>query len=149
MNKLRSIAVKLSYYISRVSMVRRKKFIIGGLTAFLALGYLVYVLLGSSVTYYSTVSELIESGESAYNKGVRVNGDVDSSPIILNASNSTLSFTITDGHNSIPVVYEGIDVPSGFGNQTQVVLEGKLSSTGIFHAVIILTKCPSKYEAEE
>jgi len=132
-------------------VLKRKRYILGGLIACLALGYLVYVLLGSSMTYYKTVSELKQSGNSVYGQGVRVNGDVVPGSIQSNTENPFLTFIVTDGLESLEVVYEGDvgDVPNAFGDQTQVVLEGKLDSTEIFHASSIITKCPNKYEAKE
>ena len=59
-----------------------------------------------------------------------------------------LTFIITDGLESLDVVYKGT-MPNNFGDQTQVVIEGKLDSSGEFQASSIMTKCPSKYEAEE
>ncbi|MFC2009507.1 cytochrome c maturation protein CcmE [Chloroflexota bacterium] len=112
------------------------------------LGYLGYTLLESSLDYYSTVSELKGLGDSVYNQGLRVNGEVVSDSIESDTENNTLTFTITDGKESMDVIYKG-SRPDNFGNQTQVVLEGKLDSTQIFRASLILTKCPSKYEAEE
>jgi len=128
-------------------VVRRKRIIIGGLVICLAIGYLGYTLLESSLPYYSTVSELKGGGDSVYGRGVRVNGEVVPDSIEFDARNLILTFVITDERQSLPVVYEGI-VPDTFNNQTQVVLEGKLDSTGLFHARSIMTKCPSKYEAE-
>jgi cytochrome c-type biogenesis protein CcmE len=128
--------------------MKGKRYIIGGLIACLALGYLVYVLLGSTMAYYSTVSELIGQGESAYDKGVRVKGEVVPGSIESSTENPVLIFIITDGEESLDVVYEGkaADIPDVFGDQTDVVLEGKLDSSETFHASSILTKCPSKYE---
>lgn len=126
--------------------MKHKRYIIGGLVACLALGYLVYLLLGSAVTYYNTISELKESGTSVYGQGVRVKGDIV--PDSIESNTEKLTFLITDGEESLNVVYKGT-IPSNFGNQTQVVLEGKLDSAEIFHASSILTECPSKYEAEE
>jgi len=128
-------------------VVRRKRIIIGGLVVCLAIGYLGYTLLESSLPYYSTVSELKERGDSVYGQGVRVNGEVVPGSIEFDARNLILTFVITDERETLPVVYEGI-VPDTFNNQTDVVLEGKLDSTGLFHARSIVTKCPSKYEAE-
>ena len=131
--------------------MKHKRYIIGGLIACLALGYLVYVLLGSTMTYYSTVSELIEQGESAYGKGVRVKGEVVPGSMESNTENPVLTFIITDNEGTIDVIYEGkaADIPDVLGDQTEVVLEGKLDSSETFHASSILTKCPSKYEKEE
>lgn len=133
-------------------MVKRKKLVAAGLVICLALGFLGYVgytLLESSLDYYQTVSELKEKGESVYDQGVRVNGDVVPGSIKADTDHLTLTFTIIDDfQETLNVSYEGT-TPDNFGDETQVVLEGKLHSTGIFHASKIITKCPSKYEAEE
>jgi len=127
--------------------MKHKRIIIGGLVVCLALGYLIYVLLGSTMTYYSTVSELKGKGDSVYDQGVRVYGEVVPGTVMFDDKN-LLTFDITDGQESLHVVYEETP-PDNFDNQTQVVLEGKLDSADIFHASSIKTKCPSKYEAEE
>lgn len=131
--------------------MRSRKVIIGGLVICIALGYLGYLgytLLGSSLDYYATVSDLKEKGESIYDQKVRVNGEVIPDSIVFDTENLTLTFTITDGHESLEIIYEGLR-PDGLENQTDVVLEGMLSTADVFHASSILTKCPSKYEADE
>lgn len=111
------------------------------------LGYLGYTLLESSLDYYLTVSELKGKGESVYDQKVRVNGEIVSGSINSEPENLTLTFTITDGTENMDVIYKG-SMPDNFGKQSQVVLEGKLDSTQIFYASLIVTKCPSTYEAE-
>ena len=47
----------------------------------------------------------------------------------------------------IPVVYQGI-IPDTFKDDSEVVVEGAYdSSEELFHATVLLAKCPSKYEA--
>lgn len=131
--------------------MKRRKFFVAGIIICLALGFLGYVgytLMGSSLDYYSTVSELVEKGESVYNQVVQVNGNVVPGSIQSDTENQILNFTITDGKKNLPVNYQG-DVTDSFWDQPEVVLKGKLYSTGIFHATSISTKCPSKYEAED
>lgn len=131
--------------------MKRKKIIVGVLVACLALGYLGYLgytLLESSLDYYSTVSELKKGGEWIYDQGVRVNGEVVTDSIEYDPQNLILTFTITDGQETLPVTYQG-SVPDPFWNQTNVVLEGKIVSTGIFQASSISTKCPSDYKSTE
>jgi cytochrome c-type biogenesis protein CcmE len=60
----------------------------------------------------------------------------------------TLEFTITEGNDSIPVVYHGV-TPDTFRAGSDVVVEGQLDSQGVFQASSILTKCPSKYEPQQ
>ena len=131
--------------------MKRRKIVIFGIVICIALGFLGYVgytLLESKLDYYMTVSELTAKGESVYDQGVRVNGDVVPGSIDSDIENFTLTFRITDGQKILDVSYQGTR-PDNFGDETQVVLEGKLRSTGIFDASKILTKCPSKYETEE
>ena len=46
------------------------------------------------------------------------------------------------------VEYEG-SVPSGFVPGQQITLKGRLSDAGLFKAVQVTTKCPSKYKSRE
>ncbi len=127
-------------------MLRKKRFLIGGIIVFLAIGYLGYMGFVSSATYYYTVSELTEQGSSIYDENVRVNGEVAPGSVEQEAQGTILRFTIIDieGEESLPVVYQGI-VPDAFKVGNDVVVEGHLDSSGIFQAHSILVKCPSKY----
>ncbi len=127
-------------------MLREKRFLIGGITVFLALGYLVFMGFQDSVTYYYTVSELMEQGSSIYDENVRVKGQVAPGSVEQEAQGRILRFTMidVDGEESLPVVYQGV-VPDAFKVGNEVVVEGHLNSAGIFQANTILTKCPSKY----
>ena len=122
----------------------RRKFLIGGLVVCLAIGYLGYVGFGGAATYYYTVSELLEPGSSIYGENVRVNGQVAPGSVEQKPEGLILKFAITDGAESVPVVYHGA-VPDAFKVGNNVVVEGYLDSAGIFQASTILTKCPSKY----
>jgi cytochrome c-type biogenesis protein CcmE len=130
-------------------MLRRKKFIIAGLIVLLAVGFLVYWGLGNSLAYYSTVGELMAKGDSVYGTDVRVNGEVAPGSIARDTKNLMLRFTLAGEVESLPVVYQGAQIPDAFTDGADVVVEGKLDSDGTFHADIILAKCPSKYEPEE
>ncbi len=129
-------------------MLRKRKFLIGGLVVFLAIGYLGYMSFGSFATYYFTVSELREQGSFVYGENVRVNGRVAPGSIDWEPKNLILKFTIADEGKSLPVIYKGV-VPDAFKDGSDLVVEGRLNSGGIFQANTILTKCPSKYVPEE
>ncbi len=125
-------------------MLRKRKFLIGGIIIFLAIGYLGYVGFMSSATYYYTVSELMEQRGSIYGETVRVNGQVAPGSLEQDVVGRTLRFTITDGEASLPVFYQGV-VPDSFRVGGDVVIEGHLNSGGIFQAHTLMPKCPSKY----
>lgn len=125
-------------------VLRRRKFLIGGVILCLALGYLAYVGFGSSATYYLTVSELKERADSIFDDTVRVSGRVATGSINWDSKDLVLEFTLADGGDSLPVIYNGV-TPDAFKAGSDVVIEGRLGSEGIFKANTILTKCPSRY----
>lgn len=125
-----------------------RKLLIGGAILCLAMGYLGYLGFRSSATYYLTVSELTEQGDSIHNKNVRVNGEVIPESVERDTRNSVLKFTIFGEGRSLSVVYKGI-IPDTFKADTDVVVEGRLDPEGIFEAHSIITKCPSRYEPEQ
>lgn len=128
-------------------MFRKKKFLIGGIIVVLAIGYLAYGGFMSSATYYYTVGELNGLGSSIYGDSVRVSGKVAPGSIEQERAGLTMRFTIVEGEESLPVVYQGV-VPDAFKVNNDVVVDGRLSSSGVFQADSILVKCPSKYVPE-
>jgi len=130
--------------------MRKKKlrFIIGGIILFLVLGYLIYSGMRGTMLYYMTVSELMDKGDSAYGEGVRLGGRVVENSINWDSLKLELKFDITDGKKKIPVVYKGI-VPDAFKSGADVIVEGRYSPQGGFHATTLLAKCPSKYRPLE
>jgi cytochrome c-type biogenesis protein CcmE len=124
-------------------MLKRRKFIIGAIIIVLALGFLGYQGFVASATYYYEVSEFVGQQSAFTDKSVRVSGIVADGTI--EKQGSTLKFTISDGQKDLRVVYTGV-VPDSFKAGGEAVVEGKLNPAGIFEAVTLLAKCPSKYE---
>jgi cytochrome c-type biogenesis protein CcmE len=130
-------------------LLRKKRFLVGGIILLLAAGYLGYTGFMSGATYYYTTSELIEQGSSIYGETVRVNGQVVPGSVEQAAQGTILRFTIIDieSEGSLSVVYQGV-VPDTFKVGNEVVVEGRLNSDGIFQANTLMPKCPSKYTPE-
>lgn len=129
-------------------MLKKKKFIIGGLILVAALVFLGYIGFMGSVTYYYEVSELLEKADTLNNQTIRVSGNVADD---VDRQGLDMSFTIldmSDNGNSLPIAYSGV-VPDTFKVGNQVVLEGKYTAAGIFEADVIIMKCGSKYEPVE
>jgi cytochrome c-type biogenesis protein CcmE len=124
--------------------VGKKKFIIGGIILFLAVGYLGYTGFVQSATYYYEVGEFLEQENVKYDQSVRINGTVV--PGSIDQEGLALSFTIKDieQETTLPVVYQGA-VPDTFKAGNDVVVEGIYTTEGTFEASTILTKCASKY----
>jgi len=126
----------------------KKRYIIGGVILIVVVGYLFYLSFGSSVSYYITVSELTARSAELYDTTVRVAGKIADSPIDWNAQDLELRFSITEGGETLTVIYCGA-APSGFKAGASILVEGKYGSDGIFRASQIIMKCPSKYEPED
>jgi len=125
-----------------------KKFLIGGIIVFLTIGYLVFMGLQGSVTYYYTVSELMEQGSSIYDENVRVKGQIAPGSVEQEVEGRILRFAISDGENTLPVTYHGA-VPDTFKIGAEVVVEGQFNSNGIFQAHTLMPKCPSRYVPQQ
>ncbi len=128
-------------------MLKKRRFLIGGLIIFVAIGYLGYTGFQASATYYYTVTEIMDQGSSVYGENVRVNGLVAPGSVEQEQGGLILRFTVSEGNESLPVVYQGV-VPDTFKVGNEVAVEGYLNSDGVFQANTILTKCPSKYVPE-
>lgn len=111
-----------------------------------ALGYLITTGLSSATVYYVTVGEFLAgSGDAgAPHKPVRVSGNVV--PGSIERQGGVVRFVMADPSGSLPVEYRGV-VPDIFGDDVQVVVEGRPDGVGGFQAKTLLAKCPSKFEA--
>ncbi len=127
---------------------RQTKLLLGAFVIFAAIG--AYVIFSTNATqqYFMTLSELKAKGAVATQEAVRVGGNLAPNSTHINSKNVTAQFTLTDGTNVLPVVYNGI-LPDTFEKSTQVIAEGKVGSDGVFHATLVLAKCPSKYDPSQ
>jgi cytochrome c-type biogenesis protein CcmE len=125
----------------------RKRYLVGGVFLLLAVGYLLFLGFGDSISYYVTVSEFSTRSEEFYDTNVRIAGKIDN-PIDWNAEELELKFTITEGGENLSVIYHGAQ-PAGFKADSNILVEGKYHADGIFRASQLIMKCPSKYEPEE
>ncbi|MFH1003104.1 MAG: cytochrome c maturation protein CcmE [Chloroflexota bacterium] len=125
-------------------MLRKKRFLWGGLVVVAAIGYLTVMGLQSSATYYYTPSEVVGQGNTIYGANVRVNGQVLPGSVTQEAQGRVLKFTISDGTVTLPVVYQGV-TPDTFKVGVDVVVEGELDTSGTFQAHTLMPKCPSRY----
>ena len=121
------------------------RFAIAGGVLVLAVGYLVLTGMQSTAVYYLTVGELSAQANPA-GRPVRVAGNVAPGTVEKLDGGLALRFVVQDGSGSFPVVYKGGPVPDIFGEQVEVVVEGKLQPDGTFAADTLLAKCPSKFE---
>ena len=128
-------------------MLKKKKYLIGGLILIAALIFLGYFSFMGGLTYYYEVGELLDEANSITGQTVRASGNVADDVV---KDGLELRFTIldmSDSETSLPVVYTGA-VPDTFKVGNQVVVEGEYTG-GVFEAEAIIVKCGSKFIPEE
>ena len=123
----------------------KKRYLIGGGIIILAVAYLITLTLSSSVSYYLTVSELMNRSDELDNTKVRVIGKIVDDSVQWNAEDLELKFAISEGGETLSVVYNGAK-PTGFESGTDILVEGKFLRDKEFLANQLILRCPSKYE---
>lgn len=98
-------------------------------------------------SYYKTADEYVKMTAREQKRPIRLMGDVVVGSI--QQDGDSLRFTVALNGASVPVVYRGRDpVPDTFKDGVSVLVEGSLSSSGMFEGKKIQAKCASKYEAD-
>lgn len=131
-------------------MNARGKFVIGGALVLVTVGYLMATGIKETGVYYLTPTELagkIQTDRSIYDVGLKMGAKVVKGTIQRDVASQTISFRVTDGTNSFPVVYRGL-APDTFTDEADVVVEGRIQRDGTFRATTLLAKCGSRYEAK-
>jgi cytochrome c-type biogenesis protein CcmE len=126
---------------------KNPKLIAAGGVLLAVVAFLIFNAMGSSMAYFHTVGELRAAG-STPDERVRVGGKVVPGSVERVSMTDQLRFTITDGEQEMDVTYQGV-VPDIFNEEVEVVAEGTVDTNGVFVADHLLTKCPSRFEAED
>ena len=97
----------------------------------------------------SELAQRVERDPSLYETGLKMEAKVVPGTIKRDAATQTIKFEVSDGIKTIPVTYRGL-APDTFTDamEIEVVVEGRLSRDGMFHATTLLAKCGSRYEAQ-
>ena len=129
----------------------RKKFLIGGIIILIAIGSLSFMAFRGAATYYYTVGEVLAQESTLSGQNIRVAGQVAVDSVVQESTSNNLSFVMldtTESSQSLAIRYKGA-VPDAFKAGNDAVVEGRLSSPGVFEAKQIIVKCPSKYEPKQ
>lgn len=127
---------------------RQTRILLGAFVILAAIGLFVFSSLQGTQQYFLTLAEMKAKGDLATKQTVRVGGNLAPNTTKINTKETVAEFTITDGANVLPVFYKGV-LPDSFEKSTQVIAEGKLGNDGVFHASLVLAKCPSKYDPSQ
>lgn len=127
-------------------MKKQGKFAVASALIIGTLGWLGWVGVNESKTYYHTVQELSTLEGSAARHRMRVGGDIQAGSIVH--LKGRVDFVIEQEGHTLNVSYVGKDpLPDTFVDGAQALVEGKKMPDGRFVAEQVQAKCASKYEA--
>ena len=123
------------------------KLIVGLVVLAGALTYFGFLAFQSATVYYYTVSEIQEVGPTPPGKMVRVSGKLVQDSYSREQGSIVSVFTLTDpeGPQTLRAEYSGPLPDLFFNPYSNIILEGRYTSEGLFKAENIIVKCPSKY----
>ncbi|HSJ05831.1 MAG TPA: cytochrome c maturation protein CcmE [Longimicrobiales bacterium] len=131
--------------------MRRGK-LVGGILATVIIlsgfGYLMYGGIGENLVYFVTPGELLARGSEAYDKPVRLGGQVVPGTVRWNADDLDLRFTLQDVDGSVDVQSRKAP-PAMFREGQGVIVEGKLNSSGVFESSSVMVKHSNEYRPPE
>ena len=119
-----------------------------------ALGYLAYTGVQESKSYYVTIGELRNMGDTAYTKRLRVAGNVVPGTIHKVGPNADFVLVEQDPQTKqrqeLRVSYKGKEPPPDtFKDNAQALVMGEFGKDQVFHAREIQAKCASKYAPQQ
>jgi cytochrome c-type biogenesis protein CcmE len=126
----------------------RTKWLVGGAIILGGAGVLMANAINKTGEYYLTPQELatkVSQDPSFVETGVKVGARVVPGSIVRAPGGREVSFRVSDGAQTYPIVYRGI-TPDTFTDGVDVVVEGRLGHDGTFRATTLLAKCASRYE---
>lgn len=113
-----------------------------------AVGYLILTGVKQTGMRYLTVTELAQMSRAPQSEGFRLDGHVVPGSIQYDQREPQLAFHMTDGKEQVAVVFAGL-MPDAFADGREVVVEGTYHrDRRVLEASKLVTKCPSKYEAQ-
>ncbi len=98
-----------------------------------ALGFTAYSLFNHTQSDYLTVSQAKSQVASLENQTVRVRGNVVPESIDWDAGAKVMRFALSDGRDSLAVVYKGM-VPDNFKPLADLVVEGRYGAEDTLEA---------------
>jgi len=109
----------------------------------------VFIIFGSYSFMKSNVEYTDVAGAMQKHKKVQLKGTWDKTKESgFNAETKQFTFYLQDDSGrECKVILDGA-APNNFELATAVVAKGRYEDEGYFHASEVLTKCPSKYEAQ-
>ena len=96
-----------------------------------------------NMLYYYTPTQVLQK-HLGPSRVFRLGGLVEKGSVKRKPDSLTISFTVTDNHKQIPVVFTGV-LPNLFRPGQGVIANGHMNGKGVFVANDVLAKHDSKY----
>lgn len=132
----------------RTTRTRAALGVIALVTVLAGFGYLMYGGIGENLVYFVTPGELLAKGEAAYERPVRLGGQVAPGTVEWDAAAIDLRFTLQDADGTVPVSSRNAP-PAMFREGQGVIVEGRLTRAGLFEASNLMVKHSNEYRAPE
>ena len=126
---------------------RRLAFVAVLATGAVAATALVLYSLGQNLLYFYTPSQIVH-GEAPGQRMVNIGGIVVEGSVVHAEDTPTVSFALTDMHETVALVYTGL-LPDLFREGQGVIATGSLGSDGVFVADRVLAKHDENYMPPE
>jgi cytochrome c-type biogenesis protein CcmE len=124
-------------------MSTKRKLIVGSAVIILALGFVAYQGVRSSMVYYLTTSEFAKRPDLRSYK-IRMAGTVVAGSV-QKAVGEQAQFEITDGITPYRVRFAG-PLPDLFAEGRQVLVEGRVDPQGVLQASQVISTHPPEYK---
>jgi cytochrome c-type biogenesis protein CcmE len=102
--------------------------------------------IGENLVYYWGPKELRAAGDRAVGASIRLGGQVAVGSVKPGDGVSDLEFDVTDGANRVHVLSHGVP-PQLFRDRIGVVVEGTMTSTGVFEGHRLMVSHDNRYRA--
>jgi cytochrome c-type biogenesis protein CcmE len=113
-------------------------------------GYLLSGSIGDNLVYFLTPDELLAQGPAAYDRPIRLGGQVVPGTVRWDAAALDLRFQLRDEDGVTAVdVHARKAPPQMFREGMGVVVEGRWTAAGIFESTNLMVKHSNEYRAPE
>jgi cytochrome c-type biogenesis protein CcmE len=125
-----------------------RRLALGAIVVACATGAMAFLGGAASWQYYLTVDECLSGGPSLLGRRIRVNGTIAPGSLVIAEGRKSAAFTLSGSERGLRV-NGSFPLPDNLADGMQVVAEGRLQRDGWLRAEHVLTRCASKYRAEE
>lgn len=124
------------------------KLAIGALIVACATAYLAWLGAATSWQYYVLVDECAAEPETFLGQRLRVSGRVAPGSLQISADRRSATFLLRGAESELHVAC-GAPLPDNLAEEMEVVVEGTLDDDSCLAGERVITRCASKYEAND